>query len=95
MLLVHYYIACFSACLASLCIFIGIDVLHFEFGGMDLTGILVVHDISFDLERNYFGTGDGGDDRGTLWTISLIHSPILATVGPIAASDDMGRGRNG
>ena len=77
MLLVHYYIACFSACLASLCIFIGIDVLHFEFGGMDLTGILVVHDISFDLERNYFGTGDGGAYGGTWWTSYLRQSLIL------------------
>ena len=33
-------------------------MLYFEFGGLELTGIVVAHDISFDLGRNYFETGD-------------------------------------
>ena len=70
-------------------------MMHFAFGGLDLTVIEVAHDISFALGRNYFGTGDGEGDRGTLWTSSLRQYPILEIIGPIAAAGVMERGSNG
>ena len=95
MFLIQSCIACCAARSASSCVAIGIDVLLFAFGFLDLTGIAVAHDISFSLGSNSFVTGDGADYGGTRWISSLHHSLILEIIGTIAASDDMERGCNG
>ena len=95
MLPIQSFIACCAARSFSSCFVIGIDMPHFAFGGLDLTGIETDHDIDFSLGRNSFKNGDGGDDGGNRWTSSLCHSPILEIIGTIEAYDDMDRGCNG
>ena len=65
MLLIQLCVASFAAQSASTFVVIDIDVLHFAFGVLDLTGVAVAYDISFSLRRNYFGPSYGGDDGGT------------------------------
>ena len=77
MFLIQSCIACCAEWSESSCVVIGIDVMHFTFGGLNLTEIAVAHDISFDLVSNSFGTGYGEDDGGIKWTSSLCQFHIL------------------
>ena len=77
MFLIQSCIDCCAARSASSCVVIGSDVLHFAFGGLYLNLGSVAHDLYFDLEGNYFGTGDGGAYGGTWWTSYLRQSLIL------------------
>ena len=95
MLLIQSCIYYCSVQLASLCVVIGIDVLHLAFVGLEWTGIEVAHDISFAFGGNSFGTGDIWYYGGTQWTSFLCQSPFFEIIGPISASDDMKRGNTG